>query len=465
MGQVFLAQSPGGRAVAIKVIQPELAAKGGFRDRFAREVSAARNVSGMFTAAVVDADPDAELPWMATAFVQGPSLADAVEEQGPLAPDAVLSLAAGLAEGLQAIHKAGLVHRDLKPSNVLLAEDGPRIIDFGISWAREERESRLTDAGIVVGSPGFLSPEQATGREVGPASDVFCLGAVLTYAATGDEPFGLGSTQALLYRVVHEPPDLTTVPSQLRPLVSACLAKDPGHRPTTAQLLSRLADSLTLPAAADELAMAEPGTRVSRQSASARPLAGLSPARVPATGDRLVTDLEVPDTRRLSTGIRRGGIETAPDQAPDPGGSPRRPWRHSRPASRRWLWPATAALACVLLAVGVVMALAPSGSRQPAGPTAPAVPYVPTHGGTGASTPSGGARGTRPSSTGTAPANAKTTSPKASATTAPASTQTTPASQSTAPTSTQPPGTQSTAPAQPTTQPSSTGCLLGICIG
>jgi serine/threonine protein kinase len=186
MAQVYLACSPGGRAVAIKVVRPEMAAHAGFRTRFAREVTAARGVSGVFTAAVVDADPDAELPWMATAYIDGPSLADAVQEQGPLPPALVLSLAAGLAEGLQAIHRAGLVHRDLKPSNVLLASDGPRVIDFGISWASEGL--RLTDAGRVVGSPGFLSPEQARGRKVGPASDVFSLGAVLAYAATGSAP-------------------------------------------------------------------------------------------------------------------------------------------------------------------------------------------------------------------------------------------------------------------------------------
>src|SRR5262245_38057481 len=142
------------------------------------------------------------MPWMATAYVDGPSLADAVEDNGPLPPEAVLSLAARLAEGLQAIHRAGLVHRDLKPSNVLLASDGPRVIDFGISWAGEGL--RLTEAGAVVGSPGFVSPEQARGHEVGTASDVFSLGAVLVYAATGQGPFGDGPTQALMYRVVYE---------------------------------------------------------------------------------------------------------------------------------------------------------------------------------------------------------------------------------------------------------------------
>src|SRR5690348_10904722 len=167
MGQVFLAQSPGGRLVAVKVIRPELADEPGFRARFAREVSAARKVSGLFTALVVDADAEAELPWLATAYVAGPSLAEAVEEHGPLPVASVRALAAGLAEGLAAIHAAGVVHRDLKPANVLLADDGPRVIDFGISRAVETTMLTLS-RDSVIGSPGFLSPEQAEAGEIGP---------------------------------------------------------------------------------------------------------------------------------------------------------------------------------------------------------------------------------------------------------------------------------------------------------
>ena len=188
MGQVFLGQSPGGRLVAVKLIRAELAADREFRARFAREVAAARHVSGMFTAAVVDADPDAPQPWLVTAYVPGPSLAEAVDGQGPLPLTSVLTLAAGLAEGLGAIHAEGMVHRDLKPSNVLLASDGPRIIDFGISRAADA--TALTRADFVVGSPGFMSPEQALGKDVGPASDIFSLGAVLAFAAAGQGPFG-----------------------------------------------------------------------------------------------------------------------------------------------------------------------------------------------------------------------------------------------------------------------------------
>jgi serine/threonine protein kinase len=182
MGRVFLAMSAGGRPVAVKMIRAELAADPDFRSRFSREVSAARRVNGLFTALVVDADVDAQVPWLATAYVAGPSLAETVKEHGPLSAKSVLALAAGLAEGLNAIHAAGVVHGDLKPSNVLLAEDGPRVIDFGISHAAET--APLTHPGLVMGSPGFMSPEQALGKKVGPRSDVFSLGAVLAYAAS-----------------------------------------------------------------------------------------------------------------------------------------------------------------------------------------------------------------------------------------------------------------------------------------
>jgi len=235
MGEVYLGRSPGGRLVAVKVIRPELAADQGFRTRFAREAAAARTVSGIFTAPVVDADTEAPQPWLATAYVPGPSLAEAVDQRGPLPPGVVLTLGAGLTEGLQAIHAAGLVHRDLKPSNVLLADDGPRVIDFGI--VRAVDASMLTQTGVVMGSPGFLSPEQAQGAAVGPPGDVFSLGLVLTFAASGEGPFGAGPMAALLYRVVNAEPNLSGVPEQLRPLIQRCLAKDPASRPTAGELL------------------------------------------------------------------------------------------------------------------------------------------------------------------------------------------------------------------------------------
>jgi eukaryotic-like serine/threonine-protein kinase len=236
MGQVFLGVSPGGRPVAVKAIRPELASDPQFRTRFGREVASARKVSGVFTAMVVGADVEGPIAWLATAYVPGPSLAEAVDEQGPLPEASLLTLAGGLAEALSAIHAAGVTHRDLKPSNVLLAEDGPRVIDFGISRAAES--TQLTQTGLTIGSPGFMSPEQAVGSEVGPPSDIFSLGTVLAFAATGKGPFGGGTTASLLYRVVHEAPDLAGVPEAVRPLIERCLVKDPAQRPTADALLA-----------------------------------------------------------------------------------------------------------------------------------------------------------------------------------------------------------------------------------
>ena len=245
MGVVFLGTSAGGRLVAVKVVRADLATDPEFRARFQREVAVARTVSGQFTAPVIDADTDSPTPWLATAYVPGPSLADAVTEHGPLPVSSVLRLAAGLAEGLTAIHAAGVVHRDLKPANVLLAEDGPRVIDFGISLAAAA--SPLTRMGFVVGSPGFMSPEQASGRPVGPASDIFALGAILAFAATGQAPFGAGSAPTLAYRAVHDQPDLDRVPAEVRALIDRCMAKDPDDRPTAAGVLAEAGGTQPLP--------------------------------------------------------------------------------------------------------------------------------------------------------------------------------------------------------------------------
>jgi hypothetical protein len=236
MGRVFLGVSAAGRPVAVKVVHAELAADPEFRARFSTEVAAARKVSGLFTALVVDADVDAAVPWLATAYVAGPSLSEAVRNSGPLTAWSLLALAAGLAKSLTAIHAAGVVHGDLKPSNVLLAPDGPRVIDFGISQAAEA--APLARAGLVVGTPSFMAPEQAAGEEVGPRSDVFSLGAVLAFAATGRKPFGAGPPAAVLERVVRVAADLEGAPAEVRSLIEQCLAKDPLRRLTAAELLA-----------------------------------------------------------------------------------------------------------------------------------------------------------------------------------------------------------------------------------
>ncbi|WP_329625528.1 serine/threonine-protein kinase [Streptomyces sp. NBC_01255] len=243
MGRVHLAASRSGRAVAVKVVRPELAGDPDFRRRFRSEVDAARAVSGAFTAPVVDADPEGPQPWLATAYIPGPSLSDALDAHGPM-PEATLRvLGGGLAEALAAIHRAGLVHRDLKPSNILLTLDGPRVIDFGISRAVDG--TVLTAEGQVAGSPGFMSPEQSRGDELTGASDVFAFGAVLALAATGVPPFGTGAAHALLYRVAYEQPQLDGVPHGLLGLVAACLDKDPARRPTVAQLQAWLRPETT----------------------------------------------------------------------------------------------------------------------------------------------------------------------------------------------------------------------------
>jgi serine/threonine protein kinase len=241
MGEVFLGRSPGGRPVAVKLVRPQFGADPQFRRRFAAEVEAARRVGGFYTAHVVDAEPYSDRPWLVTAYVPGPSLLAAVSEHGPLPREAVAVLGAGLAEGLTAIHGCGLIHRDLKPSNVILAADGPRVIDFGIVRATEI--TSVTASGVIAGTPAYMSPEQARGdREIGPASDVFSLGSVLAFAATGRSPFGEGTAMAVLYRVVQEEPDLTDVPDELRGLIATCLAKDPADRPGLAEVLDRLAN-------------------------------------------------------------------------------------------------------------------------------------------------------------------------------------------------------------------------------
>jgi serine/threonine protein kinase len=334
MGRVYLGQSPGGGPVAVKVIRADLAQDPEFLARFRREVAVARKVSGLFTAPVIDADLDGPVPWLATAFVSGPSLAEAVSEHGPLPTGSVLALAKGLAEGLSAIHAAGVVHRDLKPANVLLAADGPRVIDFGISRAVEA--SALTHTGLVVGSPGFMSPEQAEGREVGPPSDIFSLGAVLAFAATGQGPFGTGSTPALVYRVVYSLPNLDRLPAEVRPLVERCLAKDPAQRPTASALLA--------------------GT--------AHPATGWLPEPVTSAFS------QVGAPRAVTVTQPRGPLP-APPLAPPPGpgrAEPGRPHRRAarRPWRGRWRPLTAAAILAGLLGAGVTAGFTMTADSAPA---------------------------------------------------------------------------------------------------
>ncbi|MFD8392195.1 PQQ-binding-like beta-propeller repeat protein [Streptomyces sp. NPDC059680] len=239
MGVVHLARSTSGMKLAVKVVHAEFARDPEFRGRFRQEVAAARKVSGAFTAPVVDADPDAERPWMATLFIPGPTLSDEVKRNGPMDSAQLRRLMAGLAEALRDIHRVGVVHRDLKPSNVLLAEDGPKVIDFGIS--RPKDSELRTETGKLIGTPPFMAPEQfRRPREVGPAADIFALGSVLVHAATGRGPFDSDSPYVVAYQVVHDEPDLTGVPEGLAPLVLRCLAKEPEDRPTPDELMREL---------------------------------------------------------------------------------------------------------------------------------------------------------------------------------------------------------------------------------
>jgi serine/threonine protein kinase len=242
MGQVYWGRSPSGRPVAIKVVHPHLADQPDFRRRFAQEVDAARRVGGFHTAPVVDADPAGDPPWLVTAYVAGPSLAQAVQRAGPFSVPTLRVLGAGLAEALEAVHAAGLVHRDLKPANILLAEDGPRVIDFGIARALDPSEAQgLTATGAAIGTPRFMAPEQFGDHPITGAADVFAWGSVICHAA-GAYPFGEGSAATLVGAILTRPPRLDAVPKQLQEVVGAALEKEPARRPTPAQLIDYLSD-------------------------------------------------------------------------------------------------------------------------------------------------------------------------------------------------------------------------------
>ncbi|MFF8094551.1 serine/threonine-protein kinase [Streptomyces sp. NPDC016675] len=308
MGRVYLGRSSGGRTVAVKIVHPHFALDEEFRARFRREVAAARRVGGAWTAPVLDADPEARVPWVATAYAAGPSLTAAVADGGPLPARSVRALGAGLGEALAAVHELGLVHRDVKPSNVLLTLDGPLLIDFGIARATGGTAS-LTSTGVSVGSPGYMAPEQILGKGVTGAADVFSLGAVLAYAATGEPPFPGDSSAALLYKVVHEEPRLGALDGELRGLVAACLAKDPAARPAPGEVARRLA-----PEGAAHLVTGGwlPGPLVERVSRSAVHLLNLEAAES-ASGP-------VGFSRPSVGGAEAGGVAAGGAEA---GGAPR----------------------------------------------------------------------------------------------------------------------------------------------
>ncbi|WP_426501164.1 protein kinase domain-containing protein [Streptomyces sp. D54] len=306
MGRVYLARSAGGRTLAVKVVHEEHIANGEFRARFRREIAAARRVGGRYTAPVLDADADAESPWVATGYVPGPSLEQAVREHGPLPADSVRALAEGLLRALRGIHAAGIVHRDLKPSNVLLTVDGPRVIDFGIARALQVSvESLLTSTGMVIGSPGFMAPEQILGEETGPGADVFSLGCVLMYAATGRLPFGAGvsNQHAVMFRIVQSPPDLAAVTdAPLRELIERCLTKSAAERPGVGVLLEGLTPSP--PSAAPHGAWLPPVllARLAQQSAL------LLDAEVPE-----MPDAEVPEVPGVPGAVDAAGAAAGQD--------------------------------------------------------------------------------------------------------------------------------------------------------
>ncbi|MEW5631746.1 serine/threonine-protein kinase [Streptomyces hydrogenans] len=360
MGVVYLARTPGGRPLALKAVREDFAADPEFRRRFAQEVASARRIHGLFTAQVVDAGPEDPVPWLATAYVAGPPLQQVVERHGPLPPRTVLLLIAGIAEALQAIHRAGVIHRDLKPANVLLAEDGPRVIDFGI--ARAADATGLTGTGLRIGTAAYMAPEQALGHAVTPATDVFALGALAAYAAGGALPFGTGPESGVLYRVVHEPADVSRVPAELRELIGHCLAKAPGGRPGPAALIAAVrahpavgpspefgADWLPgavgreLLRRAERPAAAEP-TRLDTPSPS--PHETPSPHHTPSPHDR-PTRTARPESRR----------NAAPGRAGERGG----------PRRARTVLTAAAALLAAGLAVTAAVLLLTDGT-EPDGP-------------------------------------------------------------------------------------------------
>ncbi|GJF28303.1 hypothetical protein KNE206_10030 [Kitasatospora sp. NE20-6] len=359
MGRVYLGRTAGGRTVAVKVVRGELADDHEFRARFRQEVAAARLVGGRWTAPVLDADTEGEQPWVASGYVAGPSLDAAVRRHGPLPVPVVHTLGAALAEALQQVHGLGLVHRDVKPSNVLLALDGPRLIDFGIARALDAATA-LTRSGYVVGSPGYLSPEQAAGEQAGPAGDVFSLGAVLAFAATGTAPFGEGvSAAVLLYRVLHEEPDLAGLSGPLRGVVAACLAKDPAARPGPAELRALLAPGAVPPATGEWLPPAV-SAAVARSAVELLDLEAHGaapygpPAGAPQQWDRSPTEVAQPAPPPAPPAYAAPPAHTAPPAYVTPS-APTAPSSPTGGPARARRGVLAAVLAAAVLATGTVL--------------------------------------------------------------------------------------------------------------
>ena len=314
MGRVYLSHTQGGRPVAIKVVRPELADDPGFRRRFGREVKAARQVRGAYTAELVDADPDGVPPWLATLYVPGPSLSEAVNRRGPLPVPAVLWLMAGVAEALQAIHAEGIVHRDLKPSNVLLAADGPRVIDFGIALAADGTSYTATNG--TIGTPPFMAPEQASGDEITAATDVFALGQTAAYAALGKPIYGDGQAVNVLYRIVHSAPDLSLLPEPLRPLFARCLAADPAERATPAEVVEWCRNRLGADAGGGPTVWREiTGPEVAVPAPAHEPTRTYPPSPVPASA---VPASAVPTSAPTSPQPAFGWPRSSPEPEPTP---------------------------------------------------------------------------------------------------------------------------------------------------
>jgi len=364
MGQVYLGRSAAGRLVAVKTIRVELAEEAGFRTRFAQEVAAARKVSGVFTASVVEADPEADLPWLATAYVPAPSLARLVLACGPLPVTTVRWLAAGCAEALASIHGTGLVHRDLKPSNVLVAPDGPRVIDFGVARAAE-RMGRTTARGAV-GTPAYMAPEQARDtREASVASDVYSLGATLLFAATGHPPYSGASVMDVLARLATEEPDLSGLPGELTEVITACLHRVPRQRPTSSAMLVQLGDFTVAQAGPDEEHSYLPDKAMAliaeyQRSPQIGPLGEFSGERAEDATSASYTELPAsyrPAPRR-KPGHGRAGPGTGSTDGRQGSG-----WR-------RWLrahmaWAGWASVGAALVVVGVILGSALSSSSSP----------------------------------------------------------------------------------------------------